>query len=98
MDHIKKIKLQQGFKAKYLIISVLSTREYNYVYDFNIVKKVWDTLEMIYEGSTNIKRERMNILVQEAEKQVIMKKIFKDVSQTLKLLEIILKILYLTNI
>lgn len=62
-----KRKVQQGFKAKYCMISALSTREYNYVYNYCTSKEVQDTLEMIYEGSIEIKRENMNIIVQEVE-------------------------------
>lgn len=51
------------------MISVLNTREYNYVYSCSIGKQVWNTLELIYEWSTKIKKERTNILTQEVEKQ-----------------------------
>lgn len=49
------------------MISALSTREYNYVYNYFTSKEVYDIFEMIYEGSIEIKREKMNTIVQEVE-------------------------------
>lgn len=60
--HKKRKKLKQSLKVKYLMISPLSAREYNYVSNCSNSKEVGDTLEMIYEGSTKIKKKMMNIL------------------------------------
>lgn len=49
------------------MISTLSIIKYIHVSNCSTTKKVWDALEMIYEGSTEAKREMMNTLDQELE-------------------------------
>lgn len=44
------------------MISVLRTRECNYVLNCRIAKEVWDPLEMIYEVPTDIKREMVKMI------------------------------------
>lgn len=61
MNHRRKEN--QWFKDKYLMISMLITQDYNYVYNCVNIKEVRDTLEMVYKVSIEINRERVNTLV-----------------------------------
>lgn len=85
-------KLKQEFQDKYLMISALSTREYNYTLNIIPAKEVWDTFEEIYEVPIKIKKKRNGWI-----HQVKMNKISKDGSKVLKSLTFISEIACLTN-
>lgn len=52
---------------KYLITSVLGTKEYCRVSNYRTAKDIWNTLKMIYEDTIGIKKARTNTLDQEFE-------------------------------
>lgn len=43
---------------------MLSTRDQNYVLNYNTAKEMWDTFKKIYEVPTKMKREIMNTVGQ----------------------------------
>lgn len=63
----EKRKMQQEFQPKYLMKSALKIREYYYVFNCSKTKEVWDILKQIYKVTTEMEKERMNTLIQEAE-------------------------------
>jgi len=51
--------------AKNIITCALNLDEFFRVSKCNIVKEVWDILEVTYVGTTNFKRVRKHALIQE---------------------------------
>ncbi len=50
-------KVQDNFKAKYLLICALSRSEYDRVSDCKTAKDIWDNLSFIHESSSSEKEE-----------------------------------------
>lgn len=67
MDLRRKEKGALGFHVKYLMISVLNTREPFHVCICNTTNKVWYTLKEIHDVPTKI--ERVHKCIQENEIQ-----------------------------
>lgn len=66
MDHRGK-KVKNSLNTMYLIISVISSIECYCVFYCSTVKEIWDTFKIIYNGSSEIKKEWINTLNQESE-------------------------------
>ncbi|XP_045810784.1 uncharacterized protein LOC123905202 [Trifolium pratense] len=64
---IEKEKVQYNLKAKYIITSALSVDEFYRVSNCITAKEMWDTLQLTHEGTTEVKRARMNTLTHEYE-------------------------------
>lgn len=80
------------FKTKSFIVTSLYDSIFFNVHDCKTAKEIWDTLEMIYGASPSIEHEEINRRGEEVEDTT-----FKPFSN-LKMLEIILERLSLTNV
>ena len=59
--------VQYNLKAKKIITSALGMDEYFRVSNCKSAKDMWDTLQVTHEGTTDVKRSRINILTHEYE-------------------------------
>jgi len=59
--------VQYNLKAKNIITSALGMDEYFRVSNCKSAKDMWDTLQVTHEGTTNVKRSRINTLTHEYE-------------------------------
>jgi len=59
--------VQYNLKAKNIITSALGMDEYFRVSNCKNAKEMWDTLSVTHEGTTNVKRSRINTLTHEYE-------------------------------
>ena len=62
-----KEKVQYNLKAKNIITTALSIDEFYRVSNCTTAKEMWDTLQVTHEGTTEVKRARMNTLTHEYE-------------------------------
>jgi len=60
-------RVQYNLKAKNIITSALGMDEYFRVSNCKNVKEMWDTLQVTHEGTTDVKRSRINTLTHEYE-------------------------------
>ena len=60
-------RIQYDLKAKNIIISALGIYEYFRVSNCTNAKEMWDTLQLTHEGTTDVKRSRVNTLTHEYE-------------------------------
>ena len=58
---------QYDLKAKNIITSALRIDEYFRVSNCTNAKEMWDTLQLTHEGTTDVKRSRVNTLTHEYE-------------------------------
>jgi len=58
---------EYNLKAKNIITSALGMDEYFRVSNCKSVKDMWDTLQVTHEGTTDVKRSRINTLTHEYE-------------------------------
>ena len=59
--------VQYNLKAKNIITSALGIDEYFRVSNCKSAKDIWDTLQVTHEGTTDVKRSRINTLTHEYE-------------------------------
>ena len=59
--------MQYNLKAKNIITSALGMDEYFRVSNCKSAKDMWDTLQVTHEGTTDVKRSRINTLTHEYE-------------------------------
>ena len=64
-DEIRRV--QYNLKAKNIITFALGMDEYFRVSNCKNAKEMWDTLQVTYEGTTDVKRSRINTLTHEYE-------------------------------
>jgi len=62
-----KRKVQYNLKAKNIITSALGIDEYFRISNCRNAKEMWDTLQLTHEGTTDVKRSRINTLTYEYE-------------------------------
>ena len=60
-------RIQYNLKAKNIITSTLGIDEYFRVSNCSNAKEMWDTLQLTHEGTTDVKRSRVNTLTHEYE-------------------------------
>jgi len=60
-------RVQYNLKAKNIITSALGIDEYFRVSNYTNAKETWDTLQLTNEGTTDVKRSRINTLTHEYE-------------------------------
>ena len=60
-------RVQYNLKAKNIITSALGMDEYFRVSNCKSAKEMWDTLQVTHEGTTDVKRSRINTLTHEYE-------------------------------
>ncbi|GAV71767.1 LOW QUALITY PROTEIN: zf-CCHC domain-containing protein/DUF4219 domain-containing protein/UBN2 domain-containing protein, partial [Cephalotus follicularis] len=58
-------KVQLNAKAKHVIICALNSNEFNRVSSCATAKEMWDRLEVTYEGTNQVKDDKINMLVRE---------------------------------
>ena len=66
-DEKEKKMVQYNLKAKNIITSGLGMDEYFRVSNCKNAKEMWDILQVTHEGTTNVKRSRINTLAHEYE-------------------------------
>ena len=66
-DEDERRRVQYNLKAKNIITSALGMDEYFRVSDCKTAKEMWDTLQVTHEGTTDVKRSRINTLTHEYE-------------------------------
>ena len=62
-----KKKIQLDYKAKNIITSALSYDEFFRVSQCSSAKEMWDTLQVTHEGTSEVRRARLNVLMREYE-------------------------------
>jgi len=60
-------RVQYNLKAKNIITSAIGIDEYFRVSNYSNAKEMWDTLQLTHEGTTDVKRSRVNTLTHEYE-------------------------------
>jgi len=66
-DEDERRRVQYNLKAKNIITSSLGMNEYFRVSNCKNAKEIWDTLQVTHEGTTYVKRSRINTLTHEYE-------------------------------
>ena len=66
-DEEERRRVQYNLKAKNIITSALGMDEYFRVSNCKNAKEMWDTLQVTHEGTTNVKRSRINTFTHEYE-------------------------------
>ena len=61
-----KTKVQMNAKAKYLLTCALSKSEYDKIISCDSAKEIWDRLQVLYEGTDQVKETKISMLVQNA--------------------------------
>nr|KYP56541.1 hypothetical protein KK1_002782 [Cajanus cajan] len=54
-------------KARNVLMCALSEEEYTKVHSFRSAKQMWDTLALTYEGSLEVKHNKLSLLVRKYE-------------------------------
>ena len=67
MEWRGKEMVQYNLKANNIITSALGMNEYFKVSNCKNAKEMWDTLQVTHEGTTNVKRSKINTLTHEYE-------------------------------
>ncbi|KAH1111439.1 hypothetical protein GYH30_010000 [Glycine max] len=62
-----KSKFLLNSHARNALLCTLSQEEYSNVQNFRSVKQMWDTLAIIYEGSFEVKRNKLSLLIRKYE-------------------------------
>lgn len=66
-DEKERRRIQYNLKAKNIITSALGMNEYFRVSNYRNAKEIWNTLQVTHEGTTDVKRSRINTLTHEYE-------------------------------
>jgi len=66
-DEEERRRVQYNLKAKNIITFALGMDEYFRVSNCKNAKEMWDTLQVTHEGTTYVKRSRINTLTYEYE-------------------------------
>ncbi|XP_070050349.1 uncharacterized protein [Nicotiana tomentosiformis] len=59
--------VQVNAKARYVLYNAISGEEYDKILCYDTTKKMWDKLEVTYEGTSKVKETRINMLVHDYE-------------------------------
>ncbi|GJX33147.1 hypothetical protein Tco_0243002 [Tanacetum coccineum] len=76
-DDLKK-RLTKNNEAKMVIYNVLPRKEYERIFMCNKAKEIWKTLLITHEGNSQVKDNKIDLLVQQYEQFVITKDEFID--------------------
>ncbi|XP_020209039.1 uncharacterized protein LOC109793975 [Cajanus cajan] len=63
----KKQRFMLNSKARNALMCALSEEEYTKVHSFRSAKQMWDTLALTYEGSLEVKRNKLSLLARKYE-------------------------------
>ncbi|GJY99689.1 hypothetical protein Tco_0517119 [Tanacetum coccineum] len=69
-DDLKK-KLARNNEAKMVIYNALPRKEYERIFMCNIEKEIWKTLLITHQGNSQVKDNKINLLVQQYEQFII---------------------------
>ncbi|GJS06009.1 retrovirus-related pol polyprotein from transposon TNT 1-94 [Tanacetum coccineum] len=69
-DDLKK-RLAKNNEAKMVIYNALPRKEYERIFMCNTAKEIWKTLLIIHQGNSQVKDNKINLLVQQYEQFVI---------------------------
>ncbi|GJW09588.1 hypothetical protein Tco_1575415 [Tanacetum coccineum] len=69
-DDLKK-KLAKNNKAKMIIYNALSRKKYERIFTCKIAKEIWDTLLITHQGNSQVKNNKIDLLVQQYEQFTI---------------------------
>jgi len=58
-------KVQDNFKAKYLLTCALCRSEYDKVFGCKTAKDIWDNLSLIHEGTNQVKKNKISFFRQQ---------------------------------
>ncbi|GJU65550.1 hypothetical protein Tco_1247385, partial [Tanacetum coccineum] len=72
-DDLKK-KLAKNNKAKMVIYNALPRKEYERIFMCKTAKEIWDTLLITHQGNSQVKNNKIDLLVQQYEQFMIPKK------------------------
>ncbi|GKB44340.1 hypothetical protein Tco_0889282 [Tanacetum coccineum] len=70
-DDLKK-KLAKNNEAKMVIYNALTRKEYERIFMCKTAKEIWDTLLITHQGNSQVKYNKINLLVQEYEQFTIL--------------------------
>ena len=62
-DEAEKPKIEKNARAINLLYCALSTDEYNRISACETAQEIWDKLEIAYEGNSQVKQSKIDILV-----------------------------------
>ncbi|GJV00914.1 zf-CCHC domain-containing protein [Tanacetum coccineum] len=71
-DDLKK-KLAKNNKAKMVIYNALPRKEYERIFMCKTTKEIWDTLLITHQGNSQVKNNKIDLLVQQYEQFTILK-------------------------
>ncbi|GAV86503.1 UBN2 domain-containing protein, partial [Cephalotus follicularis] len=60
-------RVQMNMKAKHIIIWTINSNNFNRVFSCVSAKKMWDRLEVTYEGTNRVKEAKIRMLVHDYE-------------------------------
>ncbi|KAJ8749454.1 hypothetical protein K2173_025649 [Erythroxylum novogranatense] len=63
----QKARIQLNSKAKFFLTCALSKSEYDKVHGCDTAKEMWDTLSIAHEGTNQVKKSKISILVHQYE-------------------------------
>ncbi|GJZ95119.1 zf-CCHC domain-containing protein [Tanacetum coccineum] len=69
-DDLKK-KLAKNNEGKMVIYNTLPRKEYERIFMFNTAKEIWKTLLITHQGNSQVKDNKINLLVQQYEQFII---------------------------
>ena len=61
----QKLRFLLNSKARNVMLCALSKEEYIKVHSFKSSKQMWDTLVVTYEGTSQVKRNKLNLFTRE---------------------------------
>nr|GEW07330.1 zf-CCHC domain-containing protein/UBN2 domain-containing protein [Tanacetum cinerariifolium] len=71
-DDLKK-KLAKNNEAKMVIYNALPHKEYERIFKCKIAKEIWDTLLITHQGNSQVKDNKIDLLLQQYEQFMILK-------------------------
>ncbi|XP_077232436.1 uncharacterized protein LOC143869763 [Tasmannia lanceolata] len=63
----EKANFTMNYKAMNALICALSSDEFNRVSNLKSAREIWETLEVTYEGTTQVEKTKVNLLVSDFE-------------------------------
>ena len=58
-----KARVQMNAKAKYFLTCTLSKSEYDKIISCDSTKEIWDRLQVLHEGTDQVKETKISVLV-----------------------------------
>ncbi|XP_070002313.1 uncharacterized protein [Nicotiana sylvestris] len=64
---VDKIVVEKNFCAKKILVYGIGPKEYNRISTYDIVKEIWEALQIVHEGTTQVKQSKIGMLTAEYE-------------------------------